>query len=81
MAEQPTTKANKAKTNKKAKPRARWKKIVWFFVKLIRVPVLCAMALVAGLYIGYVYMGGQQISDVFELQTWKHMVDLVFAAS
>jgi hypothetical protein len=74
MAEQ-----QKGKGTKKKRPR--WKVIVIEVVKWTRVPVLCVIALIGGLMIGYVYMGGKQPEDVFQVETWKHLVDLVFSAS
>jgi hypothetical protein len=62
-----------------AKRRARWKIIVRAILKTVRVPLMCLFALIAGLMIGYIYIGGQQASEVFQLETWKHMFDLVFA--
>nr|WP_255654547.1 DNA-directed RNA polymerase subunit beta [Cohnella sp. REN36] len=54
--------------------------IVWTTVKILFIPVLCVAALIAGLAIGYVVLGKQQWSDVFDWNTWRHMYDLVFAS-
>ncbi|WP_313731474.1 DNA-directed RNA polymerase subunit beta [Cohnella nanjingensis] len=54
--------------------------IVWTSVKILFIPVLCVAALIAGLAIGYVVLGKQQWSDVFDWNTWRHMYDLVFAS-
>lgn len=56
-------------------------RIVWTTVKLLIIPVLCVMALILGLAVGYAVLGGKPVSEVFEVNTWKHMYDLVFAGS
>ncbi|WP_233531555.1 DNA-directed RNA polymerase subunit beta [Paenibacillus alkalitolerans] len=47
-------------------------------MKWFAFPLLCLMALYAGLRIGYVRFGGGDPEDVLQLDTWKHMLDLVF---
>lgn len=49
-------------------------------LKFTIIPILCIVALIVGLAIGYVVLGDKPLSDVFDLRTWKHMYDLVFAA-
>ncbi|TJY41919.1 DNA-directed RNA polymerase subunit beta [Cohnella pontilimi] len=56
-------------------------RILWLTVKLLVVPALCLIALVFGLAVGYAVLGGRPVSEVFELNTWKHIYDLVFAES
>jgi len=53
--------------------------IIWMCFKLLLIPAACVAALIVGLAIGYVVLGDQPLSDVFEVETWKHMYDLVFA--
>ncbi|WP_256759167.1 DNA-directed RNA polymerase subunit beta [Cohnella sp. WQ 127256] len=53
--------------------------IIWMSIKLLIIPVLCIIALIVGLAIGYVILGDKPLSDVFDFNTWKHMYDLVFA--
>nr|WP_273386757.1 DNA-directed RNA polymerase subunit beta [Cohnella zeiphila] len=43
------------------------------------IPVLCIVAVFVGMAIGYVVLGKRELADVFDLNTWKHMYDLVFA--
>lgn len=52
----------------------------WLFRKSI-VPIVMVIMLIAGLYIGYVIMGEAPKDDIFDLATWKHLYDLVFAES
>jgi hypothetical protein len=54
-------------------------RIVWMTVKLLIIPVLCLAALIFGLAVGYTVLGGQPVSEVFHVNTWKHMYDLIFA--
>ncbi|KIL40684.1 hypothetical protein SD70_11965 [Gordoniibacillus kamchatkensis] len=58
-----------------------WLTVVLAILKIIWFPAACIVALIAGLMIGYVMLGGQPSSEVFHIQTWKHLFDLVFAAS
>lgn len=60
-------------------PRKRWVKIIWGIVKFTFVPVLCLLALFVGLVTGYVYLGKQPLYEVWSMQTWQHIYDLVFA--
>lgn len=48
-------------------------------IKYLVIPFLCLFALFGGLIIGYVYIGNQDMADVFKWDTWKHVYDLVFA--
>lgn len=47
----------------------------WFLV-----PFLCVAALFGGLITGYVVLGGGELADVFKMETWRHVYDLVFAS-
>ncbi len=53
----------------------------WFAVagKLLLIPLLLFLSLVIGLVIGYSVIGKQPVSEVFSIQTYKHMYDLIFA--
>lgn len=53
--------------------------IVWMSIKILIIPVLCVAALIVGLAIGFSVLGDRPVSEVFDLNTWKHMYDLVFA--
>ncbi|WNQ11577.1 DNA-directed RNA polymerase subunit beta [Paenibacillus aurantius] len=48
-------------------------------IRVLLIPLICVLALFAGLAIGYVTLGGQPFADVWKLSTWKHLFDLVFA--
>jgi hypothetical protein len=53
---------------------------LWITFKVFLIPVLCIAALIFGLAVGYAVLGHRPLSDVFDLMTWKHMYDLVFAS-
>jgi hypothetical protein len=66
----------------KAKERVRrgknWPVIT---VKIVMVPFLLFFSLVIGLMIGYGVIGHKPTSEVFDLGTYKHMWDLLFAGT
>ncbi len=70
---------NMSEKNKKPTPQARTLKAVLRIFRILLVPLLCLIALYVGLMIGYVYIGGQDASEVMQWNTWKHLYDLVFA--
>lgn len=58
---------------------ARRKTARWRIVIRWMIPLFLVLALVGGLIAGYVVVGKQSLSDVFEWKTWQHVIDLVFA--
>lgn len=48
-------------------------------VKVVLVPLLLFFSVVVGLMIGYGGVGNKPIAEVFDLGTYKHMWDLMFA--
>ncbi|HEY0827954.1 MAG TPA: DNA-directed RNA polymerase subunit beta [Bacilli bacterium] len=68
-----------ASPNKVRKRFPRGLRITLKVMKFFLVPVLCLIALYAGLVIGYSKIGGQEAADILKLETWKHLYDLVFA--
>ena len=72
----------KRKSAASAKRRSRlprWARITLKILRLLLVPALCVIALIGGLIVGYVYIGDQDMSDVWKFETWKHVFDLMFA--
>ncbi|CAG7655530.1 DNA-directed RNA polymerase subunit beta [Paenibacillus allorhizosphaerae] len=59
--------------------RKGWVKAIRMTVKWTWIPITCVAALFVGLSVGYVYIGKQSMDEVFELATWRHLFDLVFA--
>ncbi|MEC0243191.1 DNA-directed RNA polymerase subunit beta [Paenibacillus dokdonensis] len=43
------------------------------------IPLFLVLALLGGMIVGYVVIGKQSLSEVFEWKTWQHVIDLVFA--
>ncbi|MCZ8514849.1 DNA-directed RNA polymerase subunit beta [Paenibacillus filicis] len=64
---------------KTPKLRPRWKVILLGIIRWTWIPVACVLALFAGLALGYVYIGKQSLSDVFQAATWRHVYDLIFS--
>ncbi|MFD2672044.1 DNA-directed RNA polymerase subunit beta [Marinicrinis sediminis] len=60
------------KQRKRVHPGIKWG-------KRLLVPTLCLIALMAGLYVGYVVIGAGDAGDVWKMSTWKHVFDLIFA--
>lgn len=74
--------ARKGRHAARASRRGKRSRPVGITLKILRillVPLLCIAALIAGLIVGYVYIGGQEMSDVWDIGTWKHVFDLMFA--
>ncbi|MEQ6390137.1 DNA-directed RNA polymerase subunit beta [Bacillaceae bacterium S4-13-58] len=65
-----------ARQEKKAgkKPRIR---LIPVWVKILLVVILCAVALAVGAMIGYGIIGDGNPKDVFQKETWQHIIDLV----
>mgnify|MGYP001325577155 CR=1 FL=1 len=74
-----TVKRKPATPQRRRSRLPRWLRIVLRILRLLLIPALCAGALIGGLIVGYVYVGGQEMSEVWDLKTWKHVFDLVFA--
>ncbi|MEK3789612.1 DNA-directed RNA polymerase subunit beta [Paenibacillus sp. FSL K6-1230] len=51
----------------------------WRFLRLLIIPLLLVIALAGGMVTGYVVLGKQELAEVLDLNTWKHVFDLVFA--
>lgn len=78
--EQPD-KIEKPKSPKRRKQLPRWAKITIKISKYLIIPILCIFAIIGGMVIGYVTIGKQDFSDVFQFDTWRHLYDLVFKES
>jgi hypothetical protein len=65
--------------NPKARPPKKRRRRIWVIVQWVGLPLLCIAALMIGLVIGYVYVGKRPMAEVYEMETWRHLFDLVFA--
>jgi hypothetical protein len=63
-------------------PRLRqlkpWVRITLKISRWLLVPTLSIIAIIAGMLIGFVYVGGQSLSDAMQWSSWRHVYDLVF---
>lgn len=69
---------SESKPTPKGRPWYRKLKPVLRLLRILLVPILCVAALFAGLIIGYVYVGKQPLEDVWSIETWRHLFDLMF---
>jgi hypothetical protein len=51
--------------------KKKWIKILWY-------PALLVVSLFAGLIIGHSVIADQPVSDVFNIDVWKHLYDLIY---
>lgn len=49
------------------------------WIKVMIIPALLFLSMVTGAIVGYSVLGDGSAGDVFNLKTWKHMYDLIFA--
>lgn len=73
------TNENQTKSKTKRRPLPKGVRVALRIARLLIFPVLLVIGLYAGLRIGYVRFGGGDPDDVLQWETWKHMLDLVFA--
>lgn len=72
------TKAPKPTKRKRLAP-LWWRRYGWPVARHLIVPAVCVLVLFIGMTAGYVFLGKQPFSEVWKLETWKHMFDLIFA--
>lgn len=65
----------------KRKPTPKGVRISLKILKAMIFPVLLVAGVLVGLRVGYVQFGGGDPEDVMKWETWKHVLDLVFANS
>ncbi|WP_028784079.1 DNA-directed RNA polymerase subunit beta [Thalassobacillus devorans] len=58
------------RSNKEKPPRRR---IFPIWLRLIVITILCAVALIIGLMVGYSVLGDGQPLDVLKIETWEHI--------
>lgn len=73
----PGKKAPKKKSRKPTRPT--WVTVILTIFKILFIPLLLFTAVIVGLWVGYVKLGKQPSEEIFRLETWKHLYDLVFA--
>lgn len=75
------TKKPAQRVNTKGSFRKGWSRYGWPVVRHLIVPVVCVLVLFAGMAVGYVVLGDKPYSDIWQVDTWRHMFDLIFADS
>ncbi|GFR39411.1 hypothetical protein PRECH8_27070 [Insulibacter thermoxylanivorax] len=68
----------KPQTSKAKVPKRKRGKTTLRVVKYAGIPLLFLICLYIGLYIGYVKLGKQPASEIWEWKTWRHIYDLIF---
>ncbi|MGF7049072.1 magnesium-transporting ATPase (P-type) [Paenibacillus sp. DS2015] len=64
--------------SKENKPPKR-KTATWRIVFRWMIPLFLFLSLIGGMMVGYVVLGKEEMSEVFQLETWEHVMDLIFA--
>lgn len=65
------------KEGKTKKKRRKRKRVFPIWLRIVVVLVLCAVALVGGLMIGYGIIGDGNATEALEMETWRHILDLI----
>ena len=73
------SKSDKTKTSRKSKSVPAWLRQTFKALRYLLVPILCLAAVIIGVFIGYVILGGRDFADILNLSAVKHLIDLVFA--
>ncbi|GAA4720915.1 DNA-directed RNA polymerase subunit beta [Brevibacillus fulvus] len=68
----------KARERKPTRTNRTWAAVI---ARLLIIPFLLFFSLLIGLIIGYGVLGDQPVSEVFNLNTYKHMYDLIFSGT
>lgn len=76
---QPASAQREAAQDKQPKKRNPALRALLWTLRAFVVPVLCVAAILGGMYVGYAILGKRPGDEVFQIETWKHMYDLVFA--
>jgi hypothetical protein len=79
--EQPNRTSSESGSEKTRKQRPFALRALLWTLRAAIVPILLIAALIGGLYVGYVVLGKSPEGDVWEIETWKHMYDLIFSDS
>jgi cobalamin biosynthesis Mg chelatase CobN len=70
-----------AASKSKGKTKRRSRFTAWWFARKVIVLAMFVGALVGGLYLGFVVFGKGSMDDAFDIASYKHIYDLVFADS
>jgi cell division protein FtsL len=80
MDKQEKTESNqpRPKKKKRIKRRTAGQKVLFFTAKWMFIIFCLVISVIFGLVVGYSVIGEGNTTDVFDVQTWKHVFDLVF---
>lgn len=74
------TRETKSEKSQKSKSNPVKKRAGWVIpLRIFLIIVFLALATIGGAAAGYVVLGKQDIEGIWDLNTWKHVFDLVFA--
>lgn len=75
--EKDTQEKKDIKDTKKVKEQGKsgW----WVLLRIVIIIVVLILVFFGGAVVGFVVLGKQDLSHVWDLNTWKHVYDLVFA--
>lgn len=65
-------------SNRRNTKANKWLKPLLKVVKSLAVILLIIISIYVGLWIGYVKFGGQPASDIFNIETWKLLIQFIF---
>jgi hypothetical protein len=69
-----------ARAERKARRQNSWKwRMSRIVFHMLWLPLLLAGALAGGLLIGYSVIGGEPPGEVFSLELWQHLYDMIYA--
>ncbi|MYL34248.1 DNA-directed RNA polymerase subunit beta [Pontibacillus yanchengensis] len=68
---------NNKEASKKQKTKKERRRLIPIWLRIIIVLLICALALLAGVMIGYGVIGEGNPLDALKLETWEHIIDIV----
>lgn len=69
------SKQGKEKKEVKGQKKSGW----WVVLRIVCILLFLILAFFGGAVAGFVILGKQDLSHVWDINTWKHVYDLVFA--
>lgn len=66
-----------SKQQKKKRKRHPRRRAFPILLRIIVIAILCAGALLLGAMVGYGILGEGEAKDIFQVETWQHILDIV----
>jgi len=79
--DRPKRTSSESGSGKTRKKQSAALSVILWTLRLVIVPIILVASLIGGLYVGYVVLGKAPEGDVWEIETWMHMYDLIFSDS